>query len=137
MDVLPKTEYLSSLDCDGLLSTPKQVAAKMSLMQSASHITDSSPVNDWAEYAACKGQTNLFFRHACVKKCRSHGCRRLKSVKMCREICESCPVLTQCRLWALTNMTMGVAGGMTEFERFDLAYMLKIVPEEPQPLWPW
>lgn len=32
-------------------------------------------------------------------------------------ICKSCPVLIECREWAIGNLEYGIAGGMTEKER--------------------
>ena len=107
----------------------------MLLMQRASHITASSPIEDWAEFAACRGKTNLFFRHTCTLKCQQMpGCKRLKSVRICVKICEGCPVLAQCRVWGVEHLNMGISGAMTEHERFLLADALEIQPiEEP----PW
>lgn len=70
--------------------------------------------------AKCAGQTVKFFRHSCSPRCNNHanGCNRVKSVRECRAICMSCPVLEECRNWSIfTNLTHGIAGGMTESER--------------------
>lgn len=109
----------------------------MSLMPRASHILAESIPSEWVEYAACKGKTAMFFRHACTRKCDYEpGCRRLKSVKACLEVCEGCPVLENCRKWAVAELPMGVAGGMTEHERWALGRVLGIYPDR-EPLWLW
>lgn len=73
--------------------------------------------------AKCAGQTNKFFRHSCSKKCNVHsnGCNRVKSVRECRAICMSCPVLAECLTWSIyMNLTNGFAGGITESERLSI-----------------
>jgi hypothetical protein len=76
---------------------------------------------EWQKFAACKGQTELFFEHRCSTRCTRHtkGCNRLKCVREAKEICATmCPVLEHCRIWALEDdLSHGVAGAMSERER--------------------
>jgi len=124
--------YPDSLNYDGLLFTKKQQEAKTLLTQRVSHITENSPSSEWMQYAACKGKTGEFFRHTCTRRCASapKGCHRLKSVQTCHAICEVCPVLYNCRVWALSSLPVGFAGGMTESEREKLALSLGVVTDE-------
>ena len=117
----PKTKLRNIFDVDGLLSTEKQEAIKTSMtLPALPSLDDRNPLRDWFELAGCKGQTALFFRHSCSKRCASHpaGCVRVKSVRECKAVCADCPVLEHCRIWALAMpLQCGVAGGMTESER--------------------
>ena len=82
----------------------KQKEARTLLMQSASHVTENSPLDDWLPYAACRGKIDLFFRYTCTPRCNVVGCQRLSSVKACRAICAACPVLIQCRKWSVAKV---------------------------------
>ena len=94
---------------------------KTSLMHLASPSSDNNYADRrWMEDAKCTGQTVKFFRHSCSPRCDNHtnGCNRVKSVRECRAICLSCPVLNECRNWSIyMNLTHGFAGGLTEGER--------------------
>lgn len=84
------------------------------------------------DLALCKGMTAKFFRHSCSLRCQSHanGCNRVKSVRECRSMCASCPVLEHCRIWSIhNNLEHGFAGGMTESERHQA--IIEIVGEPP------
>jgi WhiB family redox-sensing transcriptional regulator len=58
---------------------------------------------DWQRRAACAGRPAMFDDEQ-----RTGEALRL---------CARCPVLAQCRTWALTTAVAGVAGGMTEGTR--------------------
>lgn len=78
------------------------------------------PADDWAELAACKGRTDDLFAHRCNRHCHrdSTTCDKSDRVAYAREICEGCPVLAHCRVWALeSHLESGMAGAMTEAER--------------------
>jgi WhiB family redox-sensing transcriptional regulator len=66
---------------------------------------------DWAEHAACR-TTNTDMHlgtHPWPKR-----------IATCRHICHHCPVLNECREWALTTpdpATEHMAGGLTPRER--------------------
>jgi len=122
MEEQVKKKSQNIYDYDGMISSQKQTATKTSMMQLASLSSDASnlQITDWSRYAACKGKMPLFFKHSCTSKCVTHpnGCQRVKSVRDCKALCGKCPVLDLCRQWALTeNLEVGVAGGMTEYER--------------------
>lgn len=58
----------------------------------------------WMRQAACKGQTAEF--HACA------------TTEHARAICDACPVVDECLLYALDDPTLpGMWGGTTEKER--------------------
>jgi WhiB family redox-sensing transcriptional regulator len=82
---------------------------------------------DWCNHAVCVGQTDLFFEHRCSIRCHRHpmGCNRLECVRTARAICQSCPVMEHCRIWAIkTHLQHGIAGGMTERERLTIRRQL-------------
>lgn len=121
-------------DFDGLLSSTPQLEIKTLLTLPALPCTDNNYLeNEWIELASCKSQTAKFFRHACSRRCDTHpdGCTRVKSVRDCRAVCAVCPVLEHCRLWSIhTNLTHGIAGGLTESERLAIRQELQLVGEE-------
>jgi WhiB family transcriptional regulator, redox-sensing transcriptional regulator len=61
----------------------------------------------WAHFAACAGtDPDLFFTD------------RGESVREAKEVCRSCPVVTDCREYALqAGEKFGVWGGLSERER--------------------
>lgn len=90
---------------------------------------------EWRKYALCKAKTTQFFRHRCSVRCISHnvGCSRVRVVKECKAICNKCPVLEHCRIWAIeTNLLKGIAGGMTEIERKEARTILKGEEDEQE-----
>jgi len=121
-------------DFDGLLSSTQQEEIKTSSTLPALPSTDNSYLeSEWVSLASCKGKTLKFFRHACSRRCETHpeGCTRVKSVRDCRSVCALCPVLEHCRLWSIhTNLTHGIAGGLTESERLSIRQELQLVGDE-------
>jgi WhiB family redox-sensing transcriptional regulator len=80
----------------------------------------------WQAKARCKGQDHLFFgTHVCDRECDGPaGCTARKEkgkkerVAKAKAICKECPVILDCKEWALrTRLPFGVAGGLTEKER--------------------
>lgn len=72
---------------------------------------------DWAERAACRGQTALFFpAHA------ERPDARERREAQARVLCLSCPVLEQCRARARQQHEYGFWGGETEEERAAAGY---------------
>lgn len=65
--------------------------------------TASAPISSWVRRASCVGRPHLFDDHD----------RRDEALRLC----EGCPVLEECRAWALRNAVYGVAGGMTPQSR--------------------
>jgi WhiB family redox-sensing transcriptional regulator len=61
------------------------------------------PYSSWVRRAGCAGQSAVF----------GDGGR----VREVVAVCGRCPVLRQCRAWALRNAVDGVAGGMRSDER--------------------
>ena len=62
-------------------------------------------MSEWMESAVCRQlDPELFFDPAC----------EAEAVMVCREFC---PVLDECREWALRSMPDGACGGMTDRER--------------------
>lgn len=70
----------------------------------------------WRADAACKGVDPLLFFGPRVDGTRSEPGRPARVMKA-KMICKSCPVLVECREWAIGNLEYGIAGGMTEKER--------------------
>lgn len=75
----------------------------------------------WADRGNCQGQPEFFFNEEDDAK----GLRRDKE-NMAKEICQECPVLVQCRQYAMAARELyGVWGGLTESERHKLAGRLR------------
>lgn len=67
---------------------------------------------DWRVQAACVGFQSLFF---------ANGDLDDKATRRAKEICDVCPVSTECLEFALeTNQRAGIWGGTTEDERRSL-----------------
>jgi WhiB family redox-sensing transcriptional regulator len=72
---------------------------------------------DWAQQAACQGQTALFFApHA-----ERPEARELREARA-RALCVACPVREQCRARARQQHEYGFWGGETELERAAAGY---------------
>jgi WhiB family transcriptional regulator, redox-sensing transcriptional regulator len=72
---------------------------------------------DWTQWAACRGQTSLFFpTHA-----ERPAARELREAHA-RALCLACPVLEQCRARARQHHEYGFWGGETEEERAAAGY---------------
>ncbi len=69
----------------------------------------------WRQLAACRGMDiNIFYTS---EQTRSTALRQ-RQVKAAQGICQRCPVIVQCLLWALTKPELyGIWGGMTATER--------------------
>ncbi len=66
----------------------------------------------WMAFGACRGQTDTFFApHA------ERPQARVKREAKARRICQSCPVLFECRQHARSNLEYGFWGGESEDER--------------------
>ena len=72
-----------------------------------------SAVNtDWQARAICVGaDPELFFPAA------DGGPAQVEQETAAKAVCANCPVLAECREWALATLPDGVAGGLTERER--------------------
>lgn len=66
----------------------------------------------WMAFGACRGRTDTFFApHA------ERPQARVKREARARRICQSCPVLFECRQHARSNLEYGFWGGESEDER--------------------
>lgn len=68
--------------------------------------------DDWRDRANClEGDPELFFPTGSTGPA-------LLQIEEAKQICASCPVIEECRMWALeNNMEYGVWGGLSEDER--------------------
>lgn len=67
----------------------------------------------WANRAACKGLTEMFFGEL-KEKPRIRQARERAAIA----VCKTCPVMLQCRNFARENKELGVWGGETEDDRY-------------------
>jgi hypothetical protein len=75
------------------------------------------------------------FGHGCNAYCHRHNgkqCMVSDRVAYAVGICEACPVLAHCRIWAIeSELECGIAGGMTEAERrWFMAQHVSMVSEQ-------
>lgn len=68
--------------------------------------------DEWRDFAACRGQTKLFF----PKKAERPQARARREAKAHR-LCDECPVQEPCRDFARTNREYGFWAGESEEER--------------------
>ncbi|GAA1054631.1 WhiB family transcriptional regulator [Dietzia natronolimnaea] len=84
----------------------------------------STAVDDrwaWADRGNCVGHQDLFYNDDHDLK----GTRR-KNEELAKQLCRQCPVLDQCRRYAIEERELyGVWGGMTELERHKMAGRLR------------
>lgn len=66
---------------------------------------------DWRHRARCRGHDpELWFPVGTTGPAE-------EQIKDAKAICRLCPVLKECRAWALAALDYGIAGGLTEEER--------------------
>lgn len=72
---------------------------------------------DWQVHAACRGvDTSVFFHPD-----NERGPSRLRREKQAKAVCARCPVVSECRRWALAaREPYGVWGGLSVEERESL-----------------
>jgi WhiB family redox-sensing transcriptional regulator len=77
------------------------------------------PRADWEQLAACIGAPLEWFFGNRDDGRSKHATRRTKEQETAaKALCDTCPVLTSCREWAVTSgIPWGLVGGMTETER--------------------
>jgi len=68
-------------------------------------------VRDWRQDAAC-ADLHPDLHHPVGDTLAAQA-----QADVARAVCHSCPVMDECREWALDNLADGVAGGLTEKER--------------------
>ena len=71
----------------------------------------------WADRGSCRDQPELFYNDE-----DDHRRVRRDKEDAAKDICERCPVIVQCRRYAIVAGELyGVWGGLTEMERHQLA----------------
>jgi WhiB family redox-sensing transcriptional regulator len=76
-----------------------------------------SDVWDWQMRGACRGMDSAYFFHPEGERGRARAAREARA----KEVCDTCPVLAQCRRHALTaHEPYGVWGGLSESERDEI-----------------
>ncbi|MFN3601651.1 MAG: WhiB family transcriptional regulator [Dietzia sp.] len=71
----------------------------------------------WVDRGSCVGNPDLFYNSDDDPK----GQRRRKE-ELAKQVCDHCPVLVECRRYALASGELyGVWGGLTELERHKLS----------------
>jgi WhiB family transcriptional regulator, redox-sensing transcriptional regulator len=72
---------------------------------------------DWQMRGACRGMDSAFFFHPEGER----GAARVGREARAKQVCQSCPVLEQCRRHALAvEEPYGVWGGLSESERDEI-----------------
>ncbi|MEU7219930.1 WhiB family transcriptional regulator [Nocardia iowensis] len=80
---------------------------------------------DWQMRGSCRTEDPAVFYHPDGER----GKARLARAKRAKEICRTCPVLAQCRGYALkTREPHGIWGGLSEEERHRIAARTKRRP---------
>ncbi len=80
-------------------------------------LNDAVPYDLWAQHAACKGRTPLFF----PPKAERPQARARREHKA-RLLCAGCPVQVSCRDFARTNREYGYWAGESEEDRHILGF---------------
>jgi WhiB family transcriptional regulator, redox-sensing transcriptional regulator len=78
------------------------------------HNPPTRPDLGWQYRAACRGEdVELFFGHE-----GERGHEAVVREEIAKQFCEgNCPVIAECRAWAITTNSSGVWGAMTHDER--------------------
>ena len=63
----------------------------------------------WVERAACRDSDPELFFPVTGHETPAYA----RQVEQARQVCRRCPVLDECRTWALDHLPYGVAGGLT------------------------
>lgn len=72
---------------------------------------------DWQRHAACRGMGDELFFYSDNER----GSARHEREQRAKAVCHRCPVMVQCRVYALrVGEPYGVWGGLTENERDEL-----------------
>lgn len=79
-------------------------------------------VRDWLDEAACRGkETALFFVNG---EDKGKGAPKDSPYAEAKRICDSCPVIDQCRNWVMSTeppgQRLGMVGGLTPDERHSI-----------------
>ncbi len=79
------------------------------------------PPGDWIDHAACRGRRMFYDCNQAQKQRLSYADKAFEREAL--EVCASCPVLGECRSWAMQDVDPAVdhvAGGLTPRQRHDL-----------------
>ncbi|MEU7219861.1 WhiB family transcriptional regulator [Nocardia iowensis] len=80
---------------------------------STNPLLPNADIWDWQLSAACRGQDSAMFFHPEGER----GFARTARIRRAKQICQSCPVLAQCRSHALeVGEPFGIWGGLSEVE---------------------
>jgi len=89
---------------------------KVSATEIVSNLIFTGPLT-WTTDAACRGQNDLFFAPAGERP----ETRQVREAKA-RAVCQTCAVLSPCRVWARQQREYGFWGGESEEERAAAGY---------------
>jgi WhiB family redox-sensing transcriptional regulator len=85
---------------------------------------------DWQLLAACRGQDVEIFYHSAGERRRYKAAR----INQAKQICQQCPVINDCKAWALTTREpYGVWGGLSEDERATILGVRSLRYPAPAP----
>ncbi|MEC3920317.1 WhiB family transcriptional regulator [Nocardia sp. CDC160] len=88
----------------------------MPTVRSADPTIDDEP---WQSFGSCRGMDSAVFFHPDGERGRARVARERRA----KQICNRCPVMDQCRAYALaTKQSYGIWGGMSEHDLQKLLY---------------
>ena len=73
---------------------------------------------DWQLSGACRGEDPDTFFHPEGER----GPSRRNREAAAKAVCARCPVLAECRTWAISHEAYGIWGGLTEHQRARLRH---------------
>jgi WhiB family redox-sensing transcriptional regulator len=95
--------------------------------------TEPKPPGDWITRGACRGRHDLFV-YPVTNIISEREARHREQTAKAVAICVTCPVITECRSWALTMPDPAfdhIAGGLSPWERKRLRKQhLKALPHD-------
>ncbi|OLM03566.1 WhiB-like transcription regulator [Pseudonocardia sp. Ae406_Ps2] len=108
---------------DGILAEHDRRAALTNQYVEAGEMTSVNPSPgrvdelDWRTRAACRDvDPELFFPTATA------GAALIEAESAAVAVCTGCPVIAECRRWAVAEQPHGIAGGLTEAQRTALRH---------------
>lgn len=94
--------------------------------------------DDWPQriidHAACRGHAELFFPAGCTSPNLRLSRAQRAAIAEAKAICAGCPVLAECRAWALAHpraVYLAVAGGMSWDERKQHRRLSPVIGSAP------
>ena len=124
------SKSLRLFNFDGLGSPDRPVVTAtlpMRLPLPCTELEYAANDTSWMIYGRCFHVTELMYSHECKSSCKAKKpCDDDEQVIQAKYVCSSCPVLPQCRFWAVvTAEPYGVSGAMTSTERRKLRKQLR------------